>query len=808
MTRVTGAACFLPIVSLIAVAGAASEQVAFLRAKPVWPGGKQREMNITVGFRGVFEAPENANITLRVTASTLYRAFVNGAFCAHGPARGPHGWFRVDEWELSNMVKPGENLVVIEVAGYNINSYYLLDQPSFLQAEVVANGEVKAATGAAGGAFTAYILPDRVQKVERYSFQRPFSEVYRLGAGCDAWRKEPGAPFEPVGCAALEEKKLLPRGVPYPSFATRPALGHVSSGELEPRRGEFKPRRNSGLSGIGPQFKGFPESELDTIPSIELQRFATASRAEVGQPLPSETELKLAGNSFHILDFGTNFTGFLGATVACHAKTRIFFTFDEILSGDDVDFQRLGCANVVAYELDEGTYTLESFEPYTMRYVKAIVLEGDCEIGNVYLREYVNPDTDRARFKAPDERLERLFAAGVETLRQNAVDVFMDCPSRERAGWLCDSFFTARVAKDLSGNTLVEKNFFENFMLPEKFAHLPEGMLPMCYPSDHYDGNFIPNWALWFVLQLEEYLERSGDREMVDALKPKVLALFDYFERFKNDDGLLEKLEGWVFVEWSNANDFVQDVNYPTNMLYAGALAAAGGMYGMPELAEQAEAIRDVISKQSFDGEFFADNAVRKDGRLEVTRNRSEVCQYFAFFFDVAAPETRPELWRKLRDQFGPERGETKAFPEVHPANSFVGNMLRVELLSRYGRCQQILDESVDFLLYMAERTGTLWENVHSRASCNHGFASHIVHTLYRDILGLYNIDTVNRTVRLRFSDVDLPRCEGTIPTPDGPVSLQWRAEADTILYRFSAPEGYTVEADNLSIKELKREVS
>ena len=42
-----------------------------------------------------------------------------------------------------------------------------------------------------------------------------------------------------------------------------------------------------------------------------------------------------------------------------------------------------------------------------------------------------------------------------------------------------------------------------------------------------------------------------------------MLALFDYFERFRNEDGLLEKLESWVFVEWSKANHFVQDVNYP-----------------------------------------------------------------------------------------------------------------------------------------------------------------------------------------------------------------------------------------------------
>ena len=115
----------------------------------------------------------------------------------------------------------------------------------------------------------------------------------------------------------------------------------------------------------------------------------------------------------------------------------------------------------------------------------------------------------------------------------------------------------------------------------------------MCYPADHNDGVFIPNWSLWFVVQLEEYLQRSGDRAMVDALRSKVLRLFDYFQPFENDDGLLEKLQGWVFVEWSAANQYVQDVNYPSNMLYAGALSAASRMYRLPELAKKANQIRD-----------------------------------------------------------------------------------------------------------------------------------------------------------------------------------------------------------------------
>jgi alpha-L-rhamnosidase len=333
--------------------------------------------------------------------------------------------------------------------------------------------------------------------------------------------------------------------------------------------------------------------------------------------------------------------------------------------------------------------------------------------------------------------------------------------------------------------------------LPERFEHLPDGMLPMCYPADHYNGNFIPNWAMWFVVELEEYAARSNDQAMVDALKPKVLALFDYFKKFENEDGLLEKLEQWVFVEWSEANKFVQDVNYPTNMLYAGTLAAAGRLYAMPELLAKAERIRETIREQSFDGEFFVDNAVYKDGQREVTRNRTEVCQYFAFFFDVASPDTHAALWEKLHREFGPDRSETKAYPEVHPANSFIGNMLRFELLSRYGLGSQITGESVGYLMYMAERTGTLWENVQEVASCNHGFASHICFTLYRDVLGVYRFNPIAKTITLRFNDVGLDWCEGAFPVLDGMIHLRWDKSGDTLRYRLDTPAGYTITVEN-----------
>ncbi len=788
----------LGIVCLSALTPALQADTAtarFERAQAIWPTGRETEKNLFVGFHAVFECPAQEDVTLRIAASSLYRVYLNGDFVGHGPARGPHGYSRVDEWPLACRQEQ-KNVLAVEVAGYNVNSYYLLDEPAFLQAEVVSNGEILASTSSDGAGFEATILQHRLQKVQRYSFQRPFIEYYRMKEGDDHWWDKSQAPAD---CEAVPARTLLVRRVAYPRFLKRQPIEIVSRGRLQRDVPVTRLWKDRSLVGIGPQLKGYPESELEVIPSIELQKIQSASLEPVNTLYRPDTAIELGENTFSILDLGTNLTGFVGADVRCSEPTTLTVTFDEILTKGDVNFRRLGCVNAVCYELEPGTHPLESFEPYTLRYCKLNVLRGACEVRNLYLREYANDETAAAAFSCGDPRLNRIFEAARQTFRQNAVDIFMDCPSRERAGWLCDSFFTSRVAFDLCGNTTIEKNFFENYLLPEGFAHLPEGMLPMCYPADHDDGVFIPNWAMWFVVELEEYQARSGDRELVAALRPRLEALYRYFERFRNEDGLLEKLESWVFIEWSKANEFVQDVSYPSNMLYAAALAAAGRMYDEPDLLQEAERIRAVIRQQSFDGEFFVDNAMRKDGRLEVTRNRSEVCQYFAFFFDVATPQTHAELWEKLVHQFGPTRKDTNAFAEVHPANAFIGNYLRSELLSRYGRPAQIKKELVDYYLYMADQTGTLWENVGAYASCNHGFASHVAHSLYRDILGIRAVDAPKKIIHLRIAEVGLDWCQGTLLTPSGPVTVRWWKDADRTLYHAEAPAGYALDVDNQS---------
>jgi alpha-L-rhamnosidase len=777
-----------------------STNTFFEKAVPVWGKNLQYEKNITIGFRGVFEIKDIRETSLKITGSSLYRIYLNGQFIGHGPARAAHGYYRVDSWELTDKLASGTNIIAIEAVGYNVNSYYLLDQPSFLQAEVVSGEDVLLATGEKRNGFLSTRIEERIQKVPRYSFQRPFIECYNLSPESYNWRTDLSSPIKELPLENTSSKQLLSRGVKYPDFAKLKPIQIHSSGEIKTSQKVRRLWSDRAVKNIGEKLKGFPEKELAINPAIDLQEMKSINPTILREKYNPASALIFSKDSYKIFDFGHNTTGFIGANITCKKPGQLYFVFDELLSNEDVNFKRLSCINAVTYDLKPGTYSVESFEPYTFKYLKIIMVGGESEIENIYLREIANSDISRAAFSSSDEKLNLIYDAGVETFKQNAVDIFMDCPSRERAGWLCDSYFTARVAADISGNTLIEKNLFENFLLPEKFNHIPDGMLPMCYPADHNDGVFIPNWAMWFVVQLEEYLKRSNDKELVEALKPKVLQLFNYFDKYTNKDGLLEKLDSWVFVEWSKANKFVQDVNYPTNMLYSAALKAASNMYNMPGLSNKAESIRNKIREQSFNGQFFIDNAIRKkNGELERTTNISEVCQYYAFYFNIATPKTYGKLWNNLVNHFGPHRKTDNKYPKVHFANSFPGNYLRLELLSKDKKASQILDESIGFFSYMAERTGTLWEHKQPTASCNHGFASHTIHFLYRDVLGINDINIIEKKITLQFSDLELSSCKGQIPIGDEIVALEWKKEGNTISYKVTTPHDYKIEIINLS---------
>ncbi len=695
----------------------------FEYAKPIWIYGREREKNLTCSFKTVFEY-EEGSCCLRIAGSTVYRIFLNGNFLDYGPARAPHGYYRVDEIWIGSDQLQRKNILTVEVAGYNTNGYYYLFQPSFLQAELYVDHSVVAFTSADNLDFEPRILSERVQKVQKYSFQRAFVESYQFDGEYAIWMDtDVKSNKEPVQLCEMDPKRLLERTVPRPVYRQYPAQRAIAEGVVTTYHHQpEKPFLDRAVVAKEHYIKSFPKKDLTYCLSDEGQ--AMCFQKTSGGASNQVNHVQIHQNHYVNVDFGKNICGFIKATICCDEETTLYLFFDEVLYEGDVACLRMDCCNVIKLELQAGTHVFESFEPYMLRYLKFIAKGSKCVVSDIGVRSYETGVLIKETPKFIDKELETIYKAAVDTFRYNAVDLLMDCPSRERACWLCDTYFTAIAEKALTGENQVEEAVLENYLIPEEFEHIPEGMLPKNYPADEHEQVFIPNWAMWLVLELEDYLRRDGKKAIVSQFRNRVYRLLEYFKSFENEYGLLERLDGWVFVEWSKANELVQDVNFPTNMLYAKCLRAAGDLYEDAELVSKAEKLEKVIADMSFDGSFFCDNAVRKDGELVLTMEKTEVCQYYAFFMGIATPQRHRKLWNTLVESFGFQRLETGKYSEVYFANAFIGNYLRMQLLFDNGLTENLLKEIKGYFLNMAYKTGTLWEHNSAIASCCHGFTS------------------------------------------------------------------------------------
>ena len=690
----------------------------FMRAVPVWKKGDTKVKNQALALE--YTVSPSA-CKLNISAHTAYTVLVNEILIAYGPARCAHGYHKVDEIELSMYLTEKENTVTIRVFGYNVTSYEFADSPSFVCAEIVRDGTPIAYTDTVPCGFYTYLFDEKMIKTPRFSGQRTFVECYDLRK---ADKKSP-LTFERCG-----EKRFLSRGVPYSKCKRIYPVSVIAKGEINYDESAESYTAPS-ITGVGTNL--YHETELDAVPHIEASRFKVKNKQSVCEPAE---QIFIDRDGFVDLEFPINQTGIPAFSIEADGDGEIFMLFDECLSDGEVDPFRLKTVAVVSAKFSAGRYNLVCAEPYTMKYIRFVARGAKVRLLSPHLFEIAFPESEiKMEFSSPDKDMEKVYRAAVESFRANTTDIYMDCPSRERAGWLFDSFFTARVEYILTGKCEVEREFLTNFLY-HGCEKLPDGMLPMCYPADHVKGRFIPNWAMWYLLELYEYTKRSGSRDLADAAKERMYKLLGYFRGFENEYGLLESLESWVFVEWSRANDLVQDVSFASNMIYALFLERLGKLYRDEALIENADKLRVVIRELSMTPSgFFSDNAKRIDGKLVTTGERTEVCQYYAFYTGVATKEMYPELWKILIEDFGPNRKAGGLYPEIYQANVLPGNYLRLELLSDAGIYDKLYSEIKEYFVYMANITGTLWEHDSNRASMNHGFTSHAV--VWMEKLGL-----------------------------------------------------------------------
>ena len=687
----------------------------FQLAKPIFIKDKEQEMNTFAAFRTAIVGGKGT--TLRITAISFYQLRINGRFVAFGPARAAKNYARVDVIDLDPYLTDGKNEILVTVAGYNCRALSTAKQSAFLIAEITRDGAVLAATGRD---FEGFAPTCKLQKTERYSVQRHFSEIWDFTAETDLTAPEFAAE---VAVQSLSPK-LLDRVAPYPyyedtTYASASCTGSLTFDESLPYNVNFYSFQPSERWGR------FEADEIVSRPYEWIQRHRqTVKSGETALPL------SLKANEYAIFDLSRIEVGFFLVGAEAHETADLILAFTEDSSPTSFAFTDMHTHNVLEYKLPAGKkLDLQSFEPYVARYVILAVKEGSLTLDKFGIKSFTR---DFSEVEIPeiitDPALRAIYRGGIRTFAHNAVDLPTDCPSRERTGWLCDSYFTSKTEFELYKNAQAEEAFLENYRLFENEGEYPEGMIPMCYPSDMKDnGEFIPQWSMWYVIEVADYLCNRAPEVDREIFRPTVEALLAFYKRHENADGLLEKLPSWGFVEWSIANQWTQDVSYPTNFLYAEVLAAAYRIFGNEEYLRRSREVQRVAVEQSFNGKTFLDHAIRNEAGELIRQEAhcSEACQYYAILFGGIdwKDDRYAELRRLVLEVFGAERSE--AHPEIAEINAFIGAYLRLEALLKLEEYDLILRDVKDFFGCMEQETGTLWEYRQRHGSRDHGFASY-----------------------------------------------------------------------------------
>ena len=722
----------------------------------IWAKKQLETKNANCVFALDFAFDEKQSVKFDLTANGAYKLYIDSKLRLYGPARAAKGYCRMDKKRFT--LSAGEHRVIAVVSAYNVATFSMVKDVPYFYCVVTAGKQCYTSDD-----FQCYDLKTRVKNVQRYSYQRGFSEYYKQDFDQKAYFKNLSLLGEPLETVAVKAPKILSRGVPYPKMERIKVTTPIEAGTLG--YDESLPIwEDRAITQVGHFYEGYYASEQEECLAHTVSRFTYR------KGVPKKT----LSNAYALYGFERNLTGFFALDVEVEEDAEIYVTFDEILSGVEktVDFKRLCCTNAVKWTLKKGKYQLETIEPYTLKY-----LQVNCRSGKITVKQVsVVPVENKASYgmgiEINDERIKNILRAAQNTVAQNSVDFLMDCPSRERAGWINDIYYSRDSVCLFTGDEKVLKATLENYALAEQLPELPENMVPMCYPADSIDGDYISTCALWYGIIACDYVSRANDNRLKRLVKPQMFGLMKHFSKYENEDGLLEDLGGAIFIEWSEANrmDFVKGVNYPCNMMYYNMLAKINQLWYSEEREQKCEKIKREIIRQSYNGEFFEDNRLRVDGVLQSFSHITEVCQYYAFFSGVADRETFPKLYEKLYNVFTPSRDRSKVYPNIDKANVIPGLMMRETMLLEYGAAEKALNETVSVFGGMAEETGTLWEKVLPDCSCNHGIAAYAGYVIVSALTGFVGYTNDRPIFREEYVGKD---CRFFLPWKTGGVEIK-----------------------------------
>lgn len=502
----------------------------------VWHPELRADTPAVLRFTQSFELEAVVTARVHISADQRYELFVDGRLLSAGPHRGD-----LDHWSFASFdltLEPGAHSV--EALVWWLGEFRPKAQITARGGFIMAVENLEQLNTGAGGW--------EVQRLEGWSLNTADLPAYGDVAAVQSinglkWFAEPESPRCPA--IVVEPIQYNPNGIIQ-------GLWHLHPTSLpEMLRRPVRPGRiravSEGPSNVTPVTQA--DTTHATIPDWEAMIHG-------GEPttVPPHQEL-------HVLwDLEDYYCGFSEMTLSGGAGGAVTFAWAEAMYEPEADgscSKLKGHRDEVLGKLWHGTGDeflpdggeQRVYQPLwwrSGRYVRMTIhtARQPLTIQSVRIIETRYPFDNAENWSSADASLDRYAPIARRGLQMCAHETYMDCPYYEQLMYVGDSRLEMLTAYTLWEDDRLTRRGIELF----DWSRWRTGFIAERYPSDPFQLSLT--FSMLWVAMVHDHAHWRDEPSWIRQRMTGVRCLLENFFSLPTNDGLLESLPGWSFVDW------------------------------------------------------------------------------------------------------------------------------------------------------------------------------------------------------------------------------------------------------------------
>lgn len=767
------------------------------KANWIWIRGLPFGDNIMLCARKSFTLDQKPTETkLYITADSHYSLWVNGEFIGRGPARcAPHHQ-SFDVLDIASKLKAGKNVIAVKVHHTDYTESYV-DQPRpgllfqleipHVNQNIIINSDVAAKVQIENGwnITTPQVNGSNTARVENFDFRKSSLNWEQPDFDDSGWdnailiRQEWWPPKKNnIKDFALMApwRKFVPRDMPYLVETMRPVTKVFETGECD----EFSLVNKAGildqlpvLSVVQHQVLPLKHCKIEGLQNFLQQKADLVITNYRPKTLYENEPFR---STWIVFDMGETILGYPTLQLQAPKGTTVDITYATVLLDGRFNPALIPPNFGDEFTLAGGKTNWNAQELRTFRYIGLLISNTDKPVNISYagVRETYYPFKDNSPLKSGDDKLDQLSVATSKTIKVITHDAYTD-NYRERRQYIQTGFYAARGGYALFGDPYLMRRC----LLQTAQDQFADGFLPMHAPGKPKPG--ILEADLMWHMSLYDYYMFSGDDVTTKSLLENLRRNLKALEDIQNDAGVFENPPHPYWIDHADIDR--RGINFTLNGWYLIALendAKLLDLFGekadVQQCLSRANKIRKYLKTNFWNQEkgLFAETEI--DGKQSGLYD--EITNGVAMITGIADAAQAKSITEKIMMNDKVQQMERPVVMMYWPVEGLFKAGYGTEAI-------QLLKARYDVML--KDATGTLWEgwslfsfnqngNILSKnrssAQAEQAYSPDVFN---RYILGVEATKPGMKEVLITFHDYDLKNVEGTVPTPEGLITISWK---------------------------------